>query len=101
MERWIVVRVLIVEDERLLADTIAIGLLRRAMAVDVCYDGESALERVAVHDYDVVVLDRDLPGCHGDEVCRYVIDHGGDVRVLMFTAASSLRERVEGLGIWR
>ena len=62
-------RVLVAEDERVMADTIVEGLRRHAMAVDVCYDGEAALERVMVHRYDVVILDRDLPLVHGDEVC--------------------------------
>ena len=65
-------RVLVAEDERLMADTIAEGLRRRSMAVDVCYDGDAALERVSVNRYDVVVLDRDLPKIHGDDVCRKV-----------------------------
>ena len=92
-------RVLVAEDERLLADAIAEGLRRRSMAVDVCYDGDSALERVAVNAYDVLVLDRDLPGTHGDDVCRAVLDTGGETRVLMLTAATGIRDRVEGLGI--
>ena len=70
-------RVLVAEDERVMADTIAEGLRRRAMAVDVCYDGDAALERVTVHRYDVVVLDRDLPQVHGDEVCRAIVAAGG------------------------
>jgi len=93
------VRVLVAEDERLLADAIAEGLRRRSMAVDVCYDGDAALERVAVNAYDVLVLDRDLPGTHGDDVCRAVLDTGGETRVLMLTAATGIRDRVEGLGI--
>lgn len=93
------VRILVAEDERLLADAIAEGLRRRAMAVDVCYDGDSALERVAVNRYDVLVLDRDLPGTHGDDVCRAVLDDGGETRVLMLTAATGVRDRVEGLGL--
>jgi response regulator RpfG family c-di-GMP phosphodiesterase len=69
-------RVLVVEDERLLADSIAEGLSRQAMAVDVAYDGDAALERLAVNDYDVVVLDRDLPVVSGDEVCTTVVECG-------------------------
>jgi DNA-binding response OmpR family regulator len=92
-------RVLVVEDEQLLADTVAHGLRRRSMAVDVCYDGDAALERIGVHDYDVVVLDRDLPGAHGDEVCRAVVDAGGEARVLMLTAAAEVTDRVTGLGL--
>ncbi|RZQ61842.1 response regulator transcription factor [Amycolatopsis suaedae] len=92
-------RVLVVEDERLLADTVAEGLRRLSMAVDVCYDGAQALERVGVHSYDVVVLDRDLPVVHGDEVCRAVLGTGGEARVLMLTAASEVEDRVAGLGL--
>jgi DNA-binding response OmpR family regulator len=92
-------RVLVVEDERLMADTIAEGLRRRSMAVDVCYDGDAALERVTVHRYDVVILDRDLPVVHGDVVCRRIVASGGETRVLMLTAASTIRDRIEGLGL--
>ncbi|MCF2526378.1 response regulator transcription factor [Yinghuangia soli] len=90
-------RVLVVEDEQLLADAVATGLRREAMAVDVVYDGEAALERVAVNDYDVVVLDRDLPLVHGDDVARAVIDTGLPTRILMLTAAGDVSDRVEGL----
>jgi DNA-binding response OmpR family regulator len=92
-------RVLVVEDERLMADSIAEGLRRSAMAVDVCYDGGAALERVGVHDYDVVVLDRDLPVAHGDDVCAAVLAAGGAARVLMLTAAAEVEDRVGGLGL--
>jgi DNA-binding response OmpR family regulator len=92
-------RVLVAEDEEMLADAIADGLRHMHMAVDVCYDGDAALERVTVHRYDVVVLDRDLPKVHGDEVCRRIVAGGGETRVLMLTAASSIRERVDGLGL--
>ena len=92
-------RVLVVEDERLLADTIAVGLRRESMAVDVTYDGDAALERLAVNDYDVLVLDRDLPVVHGDDVCRAVVDSGSPVRVLMLTASGDVADRVSGLGI--
>ncbi|GAA0326434.1 response regulator transcription factor [Actinoallomurus spadix] len=92
-------RVLVVEDERVLADTIATGLRREAMAVDVAYDGASALERTSVNDYDVVVLDRDLPRVHGDEVCRSLVADGATARVLMLTAAGELDDKVEGLSI--
>src|SRR5919201_1167585 len=81
-------RVLVVEDERLLADAIAEGLRRLAMAVDVAYDGDAALERLGVNDYDVVVLDRDLPVVHGDDVCRALVDSGAETRVLMLTAGA-------------
>ena len=87
------------EDERLLADTIADGLRRQAMAVDVTYDGEAALERVAVNDYDVVVLDRDLPLVSGDEVCTALVESGADTRILMLTAAAAVPQRVVGLGL--
>jgi DNA-binding response OmpR family regulator len=90
-------RVLVVEDEQLLADAIATGLRREAMAVDVVYDGAAAWERASVNDYDVVVLDRDLPRLSGDEVCRRIVAAGGPTRVLMLTAASDVRDRVSGL----
>jgi DNA-binding response OmpR family regulator len=93
------VRVLVAEDERVMADAIAAGLRRRALAVDVCYDGDAALERVAVHRYDVVVLDRDLPEVHGDEVCRAIVAAGAETRVLMLTAAAGIRDRVDGLDL--
>jgi DNA-binding response OmpR family regulator len=93
------VRVLVVEDEKLLADTIVSGLRRQAMAVDVAYDGEAALERVAVNDYDVVVLDRDLPLVSGDEVCTVLVEAGANARILMLTAATAVPERVAGLGL--
>jgi DNA-binding response OmpR family regulator len=94
-----VVRVLVVEDERLLADTIADGLRRQAMAVDVAYDGDAALERLAVTDYDVVVLDRDLPRVSGDEVCSTLVASGVESRILMLTAATAVTQRVAGLGL--
>lgn len=90
-------RVLVVEDERLLADAVATGLRREGIAVDVAYDGTSADQRLAVNDYDVVVLDRDLPGVHGDEVCRDLVANQPDTRVLMLTAASDVTDRVDGL----
>jgi len=92
-------RVLVAEDEPLLADNIAAGLRRRSMAVDVCYDGDAALERVTTHRYDVVILDRDLPKMHGDEVCRRIVAQGVETRVLMLTAASAIRDRVLGLDL--
>jgi DNA-binding response OmpR family regulator len=92
-------RVLVAEDERLMADAIARGLRRRSMAVDVCYDGDGALERVAMHRYDVVILDRDLPKVHGDEVCRQIVAAGWESRVLMLTAAAGIRDRVDGLDL--
>jgi DNA-binding response OmpR family regulator len=91
------VRVLVVEDERLIADAVAEWLRREALAVDVVYDGDAALERFGVNDYDVLVLDRDLPGVSGDEVCQAVVDSGAHTRILMLTAAAAVRERVAGL----
>lgn len=85
------------EDEKLLADLVARGLRRAAIAVDVAYDGDSALERLAVNDYDVLVLDRDLPGTHGDDVCRSVVAANLRTRILMLTAAGTVPERVAGL----
>jgi DNA-binding response OmpR family regulator len=93
------VRVLVAEDERMLADTLAAGLRRFAMAVDVVYDGDSAVERLGVNRYDVAVLDRDLPGRSGDDVCRMIAGSGAGTRVLMLTAAVGIRDRVEGLGL--
>jgi DNA-binding response OmpR family regulator len=93
------VRVLVADDERILADTVAQGLRRMAMAVDVVYDGDSALERLTVHRYDVAVLDRDMPGRTGDEVCRQVAAGPADTRILLLTAAAGIRDRVEGLGL--
>jgi DNA-binding response OmpR family regulator len=92
-------RVMVVEDQRVLADAIAEGLRREAMAVDVVYDGLAATERIGVNDYDVVVLDRDLPGVHGDEVCRAIVRTGRETRVLMLTAAAAVRDRVAGLSL--
>lgn len=92
-------RILVVEDEDLLADALATGLRREGMAVDVVYDGLSGQERVAVNDYDVLVLDRDLPGMHGDALCREVVAACPGVRVLMLTAAADVTDRIEGLGL--
>jgi DNA-binding response OmpR family regulator len=92
-------RVLVAEDFEVLARSIGTGLRREGMAVDVVLDGDDALEHLAVTRYDVVVLDRDLPGVHGDEVCRRITAAGAGSRVLMLTAASTVRDRVEGLGL--
>lgn len=81
------------------ADSIAEGLRKFAMAVDVCYSGECALERIGVHEYDVVVLDRDLPDVSGDQVCAATVADGGRARVLMVTAAVAVADRVAGLGL--
>jgi DNA-binding response OmpR family regulator len=93
------VRVLVAEDEQSLAAALAEGLRHLGLSVDVCHDGAVALEQVAVHDYDVVVLDRDLPAVHGDEVCRAMVAAGRPARVLMLTAAAGIRDRVEGLDL--
>ncbi|PZG02006.1 response regulator transcription factor [Micromonospora deserti] len=92
-------RILVVEDERLLADGIAEGLRLESLAVDVVYDGEAALERLGVNEYDVVVLDRDLPVVSGDQVCRALVDSGAYTRILMLTAATEVGRRVEGLAL--
>ncbi|MET8446758.1 response regulator transcription factor [Streptomyces sp. NPDC005209] len=92
-------RILVVEDEEMLADAIARGLRQEAFAVDVVHDGEAALERLAVNAYDVVVLDRDLPRLHGDEVCRQTVASGTDVRILMLTVSTTVAEKVAGLSI--
>lgn len=92
-------RVLVVEDYEELADAVAGGLRREGMAVDVALDGRTALERTTVTDYDVVVLDRDLPDLHGDEVCRTLIANGAQSRILMLTASGTVADRVEGLGL--
>jgi len=92
-------RVLVAEDVEDLATAIATGLRREGMAVDVVLDGAAALEHLDVTPYDVVVLDRDLPGVHGDEVCRKLAAERSGSRVLMLTAASTVRDRVEGLGL--
>ncbi len=93
------VRVLVVEDFEILARALGTGLRREGLAVDVVLDGADALEHLAVTRYDVVVLDRDLPGVHGDEVCRRIAAAHPASRVLMLTAASTVRQRVDGLGL--
>ena len=92
-------RVLVVEDFEVLARTIGTGLRREGMAVDVVLDGLDALEHLAVTRYDVVVLDRDLPGVSGDEVCRRLAAEHSETRILMLTAAGAVEERVDGLGL--
>ena len=92
-------RVLVAEDERVLADLVAEGLRKHAMAVDVVYDGAAASERLGVNDYDVLVLDRDLPEIHGDVICAELAQTGARTRILMLTAAASVPERVAGLGL--
>ncbi|HYK67132.1 MAG TPA: response regulator transcription factor [Streptosporangiaceae bacterium] len=92
-------RVLIAEDDDRLARAVAAGLRRRGMTADVALDGGSALERLTMSAYDVVVLDRDLPGVSGDEICRRLAAERSASRILMLTAARSVRDRVEGLGL--
>jgi DNA-binding response OmpR family regulator len=92
-------RVLVVEDQQELAETVATGLRREGMAVDVALDGPAALQRVAIHAYDVVVLDRDLPGVHGDRVCATLVEQGNRARVLMLTASAGIEDRVIGLAL--
>ncbi len=89
-------RVLVAEDDAILARAVAAGLRKEGIAVDVAFDGEDALARLGVNQYDVVVLDRDLPGVHGDEICRGLIAGRSQTRVLMLTAAGSVRDRVGG-----
>ena len=92
-------RVLVVEDERKLATTIAVGLRREGMAVDIAFDGRDGLHRALRESYDVTVLDRDLPELHGDEVCRAIVARGERTRVLMLTASGTVADRVNGLGL--
>jgi DNA-binding response OmpR family regulator len=93
------VRVLVVEDQRDLADDIVEGLRDRGLSVDVAYDGASAIEKTMLNPYDVVVLDRDLPAVHGDEVCEVIVESTNEVRVLMLTAATDVHDRVAGLNL--
>jgi DNA-binding response OmpR family regulator len=93
------VRILIVEDEEPLAEAIARGLRREGMAVDVALDGDEGHEKATVTRYDVVVLDRDLPGMPGDELCREIVASGALTRVIMLTASGSVADRVEGLSL--
>jgi DNA-binding response OmpR family regulator len=92
-------RVLVVEDHKELAATIAVGLRREGMAVDIAFDGEDALRHAAGDRYDVILLDRDLPKIHGDDVCRALSARGSRSRVLMLTAADAIEDRVDGLGL--
>jgi DNA-binding response OmpR family regulator len=93
------VRVLVVEDDEEMAHTVAAGLRRAHMAVDVALDGTGGLERALCNDYDVIVLDRDLPGTHGDVVCAELIAAGCRGRILMLTAAATTEDLVAGLGL--
>ena len=90
---------LIAEDDDRLARAVAAGLRRRGMIVDVALSGDDAVDRLAASSYDVVVLDRDLPGVHGDDICRALAAERSASRILMLTAARSVRDRVEGLGL--
>jgi DNA-binding response OmpR family regulator len=92
-------RVLVVDDDADLAEGVARGLRRKAMAVDIAGDGDEALLKCSVNAYDVVVLDRDLPGVPGDEVCRALVAAATSPRIIMLTASGALEERVEGLGL--
>jgi DNA-binding response OmpR family regulator len=92
-------RVLVAEDEEHLASTIARGLRREGFAVDVALDGGQALEKSSINSYDVVVLDRDLPAVHGDEVCTSLIATRPETRIIMLTAAGDIGDRVEGLAL--
>jgi DNA-binding response OmpR family regulator len=92
-------RVLLAEDDEILARTVAAGLRQEGMAVDVVLDGGDAFGRLGVNRYDVLVLDRDIPGVHGDDVCRTLAAGAAGTRVLMLTAARSVADRVEGLGL--
>ena len=93
------VRVLVIEDDRELAEAIGVGLRRERMAVDLAFDGDAGLERALVYSYDVIVLDRDLPRTHGDEVCAHLVKQDCRSRVLMLTASATIEDRVEGLGL--
>jgi DNA-binding response OmpR family regulator len=92
-------RVLVAEDEEFLADAIARGLRREGMAVDVALTGDEALDKSRLVSYDVVILDRDLPGLHGDDVCRALLADGHQARVLMLTASAAVDDRVAGLSL--
>jgi DNA-binding response OmpR family regulator len=93
------VRVLVIEDDQELAETVAAGLRHECMAVDVALDGETGLARALRNEYDVIVLDRDLPGLHGDQVCAQLVAAGGRCRLLMLTAASTNDDLIDGLGL--
>jgi DNA-binding response OmpR family regulator len=89
----------VVEDDEEMAEAVASGLRQARMAVDVAFDGHAGLERAMVYDYDVVVLDRALPGLHGDKVCEKLVTAGRRCRVLMLTAAATMEDLVDGLGL--
>ncbi len=91
-------RVLVIEDDEEMAEAIGVGLRRAEMAVDLAYDGAAGLSRAIANDYDVIVLDRDLPGVHGDKICAELVHAGCRCRVIMLTAASAMDDLVDGLG---
>jgi DNA-binding response OmpR family regulator len=93
------VRVLVVEDEAVLAEAVGRGLRRQGLAVDLAFDGAQALDKAAVNHYEVIVLDRDLPRVHGDQVCRQLASRGASARILMLTAAGTIEDRVQGLDL--
>jgi DNA-binding response OmpR family regulator len=97
--RGVTVRVLVIEDDEEMAEAIAVGLRRANMAVDVALDGEAGLAAALANDYDVIVLDRDLPRMHGDEVCAELVNARCRSRVLMLTAAAAIDDLVNGLGL--
>lgn len=92
-------RVLVAEDEEILAELVATGLRRAGFAVDTVYSGDAALAYLGLYDYDVVVLDRDLPRVHGDDVARRLVSAGSRTRILMLTASGTMEDRVEGLDL--
>lgn len=92
-------RVLVVEDQTVVADRIAEGLRDQGIAADVAYDGADGLDKASLHRYDVVVLDRDLPRIHGDTVCATLASGPSQARILMLTAADAVEERVAGLNL--
>ncbi len=95
----VTVRVLVIEDDEEMAETVAVGLRHARMAADVALDGPAGLDRALTSDYDVIVLDRDLPGMHGDEVCSRLVAAGCRSRVLMLTAAAAAEDLVAGLSL--
>jgi DNA-binding response OmpR family regulator len=93
------VRVLVIEDDRELAEAIGAGLRLEQMAVDLAFDGDAGLGQALVYGYDVIVLDRDLPGLHGDDLCTQLVRRQCRSRVIMLTAAATIEDRVDGLGL--
>jgi len=93
------VRVLVIEDHVELADDIASGLRDQGIGADTAYDGTDGLFKASIYPYDVVVLDRDLPGVHGDDVCTAIARGSIEARILMLTASGAIEDRVEGLNL--